>query len=111
MTSSRVLLCRAPDRVQAHVLANALDGAGIESVIAGGNAPSASGHRAYMERFTEIWVLREDAERARGVLASLRSEPSDDRDRKPWTCINCSEAIEAGFDVCWSCGVPRPETL
>ena len=26
-----------------------------------------------------------------------------------WHCARCREAIEDGFDMCWSCGLPREE--
>jgi hypothetical protein len=110
MTSPRLLLCSVLDRVHAHILANALEGSGIASVVAGGNSAVASTHRAYMEKFTEIWVLREDAERARRVLAAFRSGPHEQRGpSKPWLCPRCRETIEADFDLCWSCGAARPE--
>lgn len=112
MSSPRVLLCSVPDRIQAHIVANALEGAGIASVIAGGNSAVSDSHRGYMEKFTEIWVLREDAERASRVLASLRSGPPEGRSpSKPWTCPRCRAASEAGFDLCWSCGAARPGAL
>ena len=26
----------------------------------------------------------------------------------PWTCPGCTETVPGHFDVCWSCGAPRP---
>jgi hypothetical protein len=96
--------------VAAQILANALQGEGIESVVAGGNSSVASTHRAYFERFTEVWVLREDAERARRVIEALRARTpgGDGQQPKPWVCPRCREAVEGGFDLCWSCGAERP---
>ncbi len=32
---------------------------------------------------------------------------SEGRSAGPWDCPSCAEAVDAGFDVCWSCGTDR----
>jgi len=57
-------------------------------------------------RVVELWLHRqEDLATAREILHELETLPSSAQ--KEWRCPNCSEPIEAQFDVCWKCGAER----
>lgn len=57
-------------------------------------------------RVVEVWLHREEnLATAREILQDLETPPSPNL--TAWTCPNCSEPIEAQFDVCWKCGTER----
>lgn len=53
----------------------------------------------------KLFVASGDVDQAREVLDNLKS--SSDESAEAWFCGDCEEIIEAGFDICWSCGEPR----
>ncbi|MCA9153602.1 MAG: hypothetical protein KDA38_02395, partial [Planctomycetales bacterium] len=55
----------------------------------------------------KLLVLAEDADAARECLAT--ADPDSTDDSGPWQCDKCQEEVDAGFDVCWSCGATREE--
>jgi len=51
----------------------------------------------------QLQVRREDAQRAADFLAQIHGdEPS--ATTPAWVCPNCEAEVDAGFEVCWSCG-------
>ena len=56
----------------------------------------------------KLVVRTVDAERATKLLDKLIHEARDPQNG-PWFCGACEEVIDAGFDVCWSCGKARSE--
>ena len=50
----------------------------------------------------KLQVTTRDAERATAILDSLKHVEQPNR-RREWTCPQCGEQVDAGFDVCWSC--------
>ena len=54
-----------------------------------------------------LYVLEEDAPRARELLAEI-----DDEESQPeWVCESCGADVDAGFDECWSCGASRTSSV
>ncbi|PID79700.1 hypothetical protein CSB20_09320 [bacterium DOLZORAL124_64_63] len=51
-----------------------------------------------------LLVPSEALEKARTMLAGAERRNT----ASPWTCPDCGEAIEAGFDTCWQCGAAMP---
>src|SRR5262245_12789010 len=110
MADSHVLLYRASDRVQANLLAHALDHAGIRVDLAGGMSHMLYGELGAAEVLsTDLWVRREDYWRGRQVIEDYQHEGrgKDAPAKSTWTCASCGEANEQGFDVCWSCQATR----
>ncbi len=52
----------------------------------------------------KLQVAQLDAERSEQILSRGEAlEESGERDQ-PWRCKKCQEMVDAGFEVCWSCG-------
>lgn len=110
MADSHVLLYRASDRVEANLLAFALDNAGIRVDLAGGMSHLIYGELGGAEALsTDLWVRRDDYWRGRQVIEDYQREggSKDAPNKLTWTCTSCGEANEEGFDVCWSCQAIR----
>jgi predicted amidophosphoribosyltransferase len=72
--------------------------------------PEAGGVIAYVPLpQASLWVDRPDVERARQLLADMNAHGESSEPDEPWTCAQCGERIEAGFDICWNCGAERTE--
>jgi hypothetical protein len=107
MGDSHVLLYRARDRVEATLLAHALDNASIRADLAGGNSQMMYGEVGATEALgTDLWVRREDFERGRKVIQDYHAHVSP-ATGAAWTCSTCGETNEPGFDICWSCRSAR----
>ena len=58
----------------------------------------------------KLQVAKSDAERAIGILESIRSK--DEQPTVPsWKCQSCGQEVDEGFEVCWSCGLPHAGSL
>lgn len=53
-----------------------------------------------LQQGVRLLVANADLEKARGILAA----PPEVSPTPAWTCPQCSENIEIGFDACWQCG-------
>ncbi len=53
-----------------------------------------------LQQGVRLLVADADLEKARGILAA----PAETAETPAWTCPQCSETIEPGFDACWQCG-------
>jgi hypothetical protein len=110
MADSHVLLYRANDRVEANLLAFALDNAGIRVDLAGGMSHLIYGDLGAAEALsTDLWVRREDYGRGRQVIEDFHSEigrnvPSTIM----WTYKSCGEINDNSFEVCWRCQASSP---
>jgi len=78
MADSYVLLYRASSRVEASLLAHVLETADIPVALVGGNVPDECPDSLR----TEMWVLREDVDRGRQVIAEYQRR--DVRMDRPW---------------------------
>ena len=64
MRDSHVVLYRANDRMEANLLAHALENAGISVSVVGGNVPN----EALESVRAELWVLRQELDQGRQVI-------------------------------------------
>ena len=105
MRDSHVLLYRASDRIEANLLVQSLDHAGIRVDLAGGMSHMLFGELGTAEALsTDLWVRREDYWRGRQVIEDYwreigRNVPST----LMWTCKSCGEINDNSFEVCWRC--------
>ena len=53
-----------------------------------------------LQQGVRLLVADDDLEKARAILAA----PSETTNTPAWTCPECGENIESGFDACWQCG-------
>ncbi|MEC9357098.1 MAG: DUF2007 domain-containing protein [Pseudomonadota bacterium] len=59
-----------------------------------------------VDQFPRLMIEDESQyERGRALLKQYeRGVPG----APPWTCPNCAEGVDRGFDLCWNCGGERP---
>ena len=110
MSDSHVLLHRASDRMEASLLAHALESAGIRAKLAGGGSTWFFGAFGPNENLhTDLWVEQDDVARGRDVIEEFRrkAEEASPHPASSWACIECGEANGPNFEVCWNCETPR----
>lgn len=57
----------------------------------------------------EVWIRDHAAlEAALEIVRQTVAKLDAKTDGEPWSCANCSERNPPAFDLCWSCGHPRP---
>ena len=78
---------------------------GIQSFVQQAAISTLFGNNALMSN-VELHASPDDAEAAIEILESAHEA---DPKSTPWYCHDCDETIEAGFQVCWSCGKDRPD--
>ncbi len=109
MRDSHVLLYRANDRIEANLLVQSLDNAGIHVDLAGGMSHMLFGELGTAEALsTDLWVRREDYWRGRQVIEDYQRESGKNvPSTLMWTCTSCGETNDNGFEVCWRCQATR----
>jgi len=119
----RVVVFRSLVLPEAHLVRSFLEGHGVDAWIAGEHLRSVLGMIAVPDAELEVWVHRDDADEARGLLSKILSQdergrlsiaepgpgegllslldqsPRDDPER----CVMCDAEWEPGFDMCWQC--------
>lgn len=92
------------DAMEIHNLANVLENNGIACEVRGEYRRAVIGSVPIYEGLVELWIQDDSQEDlARQALAVSHPVKTD-----AWSCPQCSEAIEAEFDRCWSCQTERP---
>ena len=100
-------LYQALDRIEAQMLKDHLENAGVESVILGDFLAGAAGELP-ANLYPEIWLIDDDdTDRAGRLLQEFTKNRQQNSENGPWCCPNCGEWIDAGFDICWNCAAPR----
>ncbi|MEM1056391.1 MAG: DUF2007 domain-containing protein [Bacteroidota bacterium] len=92
-----------PDPAITHLVHNALEQAGIPTLVKGTRPGAALGEIPPIAAWSEVWVA--DPARlgeAEAIVAEVHAEP--EADVPDQTCGQCGETTEAQFAVCWSCG-------
>ena len=92
------------------MMLHALESAGIEAHLAGGNVPFLFGALGFEALQADLWIQDErELERARGVIEAYQARDTTGHgsDPGPWTCPSCDEENGADFELCWSCSAPR----
>lgn len=80
---------------------------GITCTIQGGMLRTNLNYLGSIISGVKLLVAQEDAETARTLLDTEEAETTPEQ-TPPWTCPGCRSEVDVGFDVCWSCGGPRP---
>lgn len=90
----------------AHIVKDALEGAGFACVVHGEHLVGIQGEVPIdADTLPSVWVPESQAERAIRLVADTQGGPSDESE---WTCPECGEEIEGQFTDCWQCGAARP---
>lgn len=95
------------DHVHTQYLKQVLSDNGIACILRNEFLGGAAGELPIVETWPELWVV-DDAQAERAIELIEAVEAARVGDPGAWDCPGCGETIEAGFDVCWQCGTPRP---
>lgn len=101
----RVYKARGP--ADAWLAKHQLEAVGIPVVLRGEPLMGLVGEIPVGEAWPSLFVPPEFEGKALSVLEDLREGPTSEQPE--WTCPACRERVDAGFEVCWSCGTPCPE--
>ncbi len=104
-----VMLYRAPDATEAAVLAHELEAKGVTATQAGA-ATISYGELGREALQVEVWVSADDADDARKIIEAYYDRPERAQNQQDWTCSECGEGNEGGFEICWQCQEPREST-
>jgi hypothetical protein len=89
--------------VEADMARNLLEAQGIASYLEGASTVGNFWYLGNATGWVKLMVDEEQAERAATVLRTATSEAAS---VPPWVC-ECGAEVDAGFDVCWACGLSR----
>ena len=89
------------DAEKAHLLSSSLQTAGIQAVVVGSESATTLAYFGSAVTQVKVQVRDEDLQAAREQLhiASATETALGD-----WICHQCGAEVDAGFEVCWSCG-------
>jgi len=97
------LLHSAPNVAHVNHLKSVLESMGIRCRVRGEYLSAAVGELPPIECWAELWIV--DDERHDDALDVLRHASASRRGE--WTCPECGESVDAGFEECWNCRFVR----
>ncbi|WP_413113084.1 DUF2007 domain-containing protein [Thaumasiovibrio sp. DFM-14] len=100
--SEWVVLYRAAQHIEAHILKGLLEHNGIPCRIEGEDLSGAVGELPTDVREVRLFVHPLQLARARLLI-----EPP--MDKPDWYCTQCGELNEGQYELCWQCGQPQSE--
>lgn len=80
-----------------------LESVGIRTYLQGGATADILSHVGTALGGVKLQVAADDLQRAIECL-ELTNDDQDAAVQDPWDCHQCGETVDAGFEVCWSCG-------
>jgi hypothetical protein len=99
----------ALDRIEAQMLKDELESAGVEAVILGDFLAGAAGELP-ANIWPAVWVVSDpDLPRAEELLELFIKRNQQKQQTGGWRCAQCGEWVDAGFDLCWNCATPRKQ--
>lgn len=102
MADKLITLEHFGNATEAHAARLELDAAGIRAVVGDDAAAEMLSIMGAGLGGVKLLVFERDADRARGILRRRRKNEGP---RVPaWICQECGSVVDAGFEVCWSCG-------
>jgi hypothetical protein len=105
MSNSLVTLESFPNTISAEQARIALAAEGIQAFVEGGATDTLLSHVGSALGGVKLTVRESDVQRAAAILSESFAEDKGAN----WHCRDCDEEVDAGFDVCWSCGKNRDE--
>lgn len=103
-----VVLARCSSVTEAIFLRDELLHNGIQAHVANDKPVTGVGSAWFGKPRVDVLVFVADVERALEVKDQLLS--SDTEETIPeWIC-SCGETVDAGFEICWSCASPHPDS-
>lgn len=99
-----IRLTQAPNAAIATIWADLLCEAGFGATVQRLFLSSAAGELPPGECLPEVWLFHDaHLAQARTLLAQLLALP-----QRRWTCPQCGEKVEGGFEQCWNCATLMP---
>lgn len=106
----RRLYC-ARDTVKIEYLKTVLESRGFSVYVRNPtNSGSAAGELSPIVAPPELWIVNEEDFSAAVRTLNLALKEYLPTTGTAWICPRCHEHLEGQFEVCWSCGAPRPES-
>ena len=91
--------------IDVRIIQNMLDANNIVSEIRNEGLTSLVGEIPSTECWPDIWVAQDsNFDLATSLIKKFKESKTEN---KNWRCAQCSETIEASFDICWQCGSSR----
>jgi len=85
-----------------------LEAEGIRTYLKNRYSSGALGELPFVEAVPQLWILEEDdLPKANSLIRELGRR--NDIEGPDWTCGHCQAEVEAVFDRCWNCEMPRRE--
>jgi hypothetical protein len=96
-----------PTSAEAELACGRLAAAGVPAKLDGAVVADMAWHIGSALGGVKVLVSSDDAEQAHAIL-----QETDTEDETPaWDCPVCGAEVDAGFQVCWSCGAAYPESV
>lgn len=105
-----VTLAQFDDSVDAHLFRNELELNGVNAAVTNESASFLGATLAGQASIFTIDVMIMEADVEAGLeikerwFATRNGGASEDGNRNEWIC-SCGETVDAGFEICWNCGV------
>jgi hypothetical protein len=109
MPGKLVTISSYENPTEAHAAKNLLEMEGITAYVADEAVGNWLGYMGTAIGGIKLQVASADAERCVAILARAEAEAAEADLGDPWRCNRCRETVDAGFEVCWSCGGAREE--
>jgi hypothetical protein len=100
-TKDLVTIANYGNLQEATLLKTALEEQGITSYLAGSEVVGMVWFLGNALGGIQLQVAEHATEQALALLSELEEPPQD---AGPWVCAKCGSTVDAGFEVCWSCG-------
>lgn len=107
-TPKMVVVTRFASTPEAELAQAALGNQGIESFVQGAQANIVLTQIAAGPRGVRLLVDEKDLQVAREIVLQHSEKSGPDHE---WKCSHCSATVDAGFEVCWSCGASYDPSL
>lgn len=107
MSDELVTLATFDSTANAHAARSRLAAEGIRAMVTDDVVVETLWHASPALGGIRLRVMSSDLPRAQAILNEFEHQDSDSS--SPWRCGPCQQDVDAGFDVCWSCGRPREE--
>lgn len=96
----------APDLIDAQLVGDLLEHAGIATHIFNANAASSLGLIPISAGRPQVWVVQPHQEAlARHLIAAYQLQVPQSTN---WTCAACGEGNPGEFELCWNCAKSAP---
>jgi Putative prokaryotic signal transducing protein len=103
-----VMIAKYGDSQEASLARAMLESQGITGLVVGGEINSTLWHLGSTISGVELQVPASEAARANEILESFL-DTRQFQAKGEWNCPSCGEEVDAGFEMCWSCGATADE--